>query len=215
MFQLISNVDKTINLQQYIDNRDGCKRVGLKSLTYTLGWYNIVDEFIRIDKEKPYQIPSGYYSFQQLVDVFQKSYNISLQVDETNGKVVLNTPRELKISKGLNNMLGFENRRHFQPNENSIGLKSLDMAVIKSLYIHLEQLNSSDNYLDGSPSKVLAVIPVENKQFGDIISVRFEHPEFKRLTHGAITELKLEVKDTNNKTIDNHGLPISVVLEIK
>ena len=56
MFQSISNIDNTINLQQYIDNRDGCKRVGLKSFTYTLGWYNINDESIKINGGKPIQI---------------------------------------------------------------------------------------------------------------------------------------------------------------
>ena len=59
-----------------------------------------------------------------------------------------------------------------------------------------------------------AVISIENKSFGDIVTVRFEHPEFKRLKNGAITELKLVVKDENDNTVDNHGLPMSCVLEI-
>ena len=54
----------------------------------------------------------------------------------------------------------------------------------------------------------------ENKSFGDIVAVRFEHPEFKRLKNGAITELKLVVKDENNNVVDNNGLPMSCVLEI-
>ena len=214
MFQSISNIDNTINLQQYIDNRDGCKRVGLKSFTYTLGWYNINDESIKINGGKPFQIPPGYYSFQQLVNVFERN-KISLRVNKVNGKVILNTPREVKISKGLKDMLGFEWNRRFNINEPIESVKTLDMTVIKSLYIHLDQLNSSYNYLDGSPSRVLAVIPIMNKQFGDIISVRFEHPEFKHLTHGTIPELKLEMKDVNNKIIDNHGYINSAVLEIK
>ena len=214
MFQSISNIDNTINLQQYIDNRDGCKRVGLKSFTYTLGWYNINDESIKINGGKPIQIPPGYYSFQQLVNVFERN-KISLRVNKVNGKVILNTPREVKISKGLKDMLGFEWNRRFNINEPIESVKTLDMTVIKSLYIHLDQLNSSYNYLDGSPSRVLAVIPIMNKQFGEIISVRFEHPEFKHLTHGTIPELKLEMKDVNNKIIDNHGYINSAVLEIK
>ena len=46
------------------------------------------------------------------------------------------------------------------------------------------------------------------------MTVRFEHPEFKRLKNGAITELKLIVKDKKNNVVDNHGLPMSCVLEI-
>ena len=48
----------------------------------------------------------------------------------------------------------------------------------------------------------------------DIVTVRFEHPEFKRLKNGAITELKLVVKDENNNVVYNHGLPMSCLLEI-
>jgi hypothetical protein len=46
MYHTISNIDYTINLQQYIDNREGNKLVGLKSFTYALGWYNVVNEYV-------------------------------------------------------------------------------------------------------------------------------------------------------------------------
>ena len=46
------------------------------------------------------------------------------------------------------------------------------------------------------------------------MTVRFEHPEFKRLKNGASTGLKLVVKDEKNNVVDNHGLPMSCVLEI-
>ena len=82
------------------------------------------------------------------------------------------------------------------------------------MYVHLSDINESHNYHNGSPSDVLAVIPIENKSFGDIVTVRFEHPEFKHLKNGAITELKLVVKDENNTVVDNHDLPMSCVLEI-
>ena len=76
----------------------------------------------------------------------------------------------------------------------------------------MKQLNTSQNYFNGMPSNELSVIPVPNKVFGDIVSVHFEHPEYKLLTKYAITELILE--DDNTTFIDNHGLPINAVLEI-
>ena len=91
----------------------------------------------------------------------------------------------------------------------------LDFAIIKSLYVHLSDINESHNYHNGSPTDLLAVIPIENKSCGDILTVRFEHPEFKRLKNGAITKLKLVVKDENNNIVDNNGLPMSSVLEKK
>ena len=46
MHHIISDISNPVNLQQYIDNRDGFKRVGLKSFTYCWGWYNIHDEVL-------------------------------------------------------------------------------------------------------------------------------------------------------------------------
>lgn len=212
MYQTISNIDRVVDLQQYIDNRDGNKRIGLRSFTYCVGWYNVIDEYIQKTGERPHRLPDGYYSFHQIADVFQ-SMNITLSVNETNGIATLITTNELKISKGLKLMLGFSNKRRFAVNETHTGERCVDFAIYKSLFIHLEQINTSDNYFDGKPSNVLSVIPVENKEFGDITTVRFEHPEYKCLRNGAITELKIEIRDENNNKINNH-LPINCVLEI-
>ena len=62
MYHTISNIDKTINWQQYIDNRDGCKRIGLKSFTYTLGWHNLEYATVQVVNGQLYKVPSGYYS---------------------------------------------------------------------------------------------------------------------------------------------------------
>ena len=45
MFQTLSNVQsgEAIRLQQCIDNRGGNLRIGLRTITYTVGWYNIED----------------------------------------------------------------------------------------------------------------------------------------------------------------------------
>ena len=53
MYQIISKVNETVNLQQNIDNRDGMKCVGLRSFTNTVGWYNVIDEHIQKEKEDP------------------------------------------------------------------------------------------------------------------------------------------------------------------
>ena len=47
MYQIFSKVNGTVNLQQNIDNRDRMKHVGLRSFTYMLGWYNVIDEHIQ------------------------------------------------------------------------------------------------------------------------------------------------------------------------
>ena len=213
MYHTISNINNTVNLQQYIDNREGKKQVGLKSFTYALGWYNVVNEYVQKTGERPHRIEDGYYSFQQIADIFS-SLNISLTVNENNGIASLTTDNELKISEGLKLMLGFDNKRKFEANITHFGNKCLDFATVKSLYIHLEQLNTSQNYFNGTPSTVLTVVPIGNKEYGDIVSVRFEHPEYKYLSNGAITELEISVRDEHNHKINNRGLSMSAVLEI-
>ena len=71
------------------------------------------------------------------------------------------------------------------------------------MYVHLSDVNQSHNYHNGSPSDVLAVIPIENKSYGDIVTAHFEHSVFKSLKKGAITELKLVVKDKNNNVVES------------
>lgn len=212
MYHTISDIDKTILLQQYINNRDGNKRVGLKSIRYSISWHNVHHGFIRKTGETHQRIANGYYSFQQMADEFRKG-DIVLSVNEANGIVSLNTPTELKISKELRNMLGFEHKHKFEPNELHHGNTFADFAIHKSLYIHLEQVSTSHNYLDGKPSTLLAVVPVENKEFGEIMTARFERPEYKRLVNDVITELKLEIRDENNNKIISQ-LPIDCVLEV-
>lgn len=213
MYHTISNIDNTVNLQQYIDNREGNKRVGLKSFTYAMGWYNVVDEYVQKTGQRPHRIEDGYYSFQQLADILS-TLNITLTVNENNGIASLTTDNELKMSKGLKLMLGFGNKRKFEANTTHVGNKCLDFATVKSLYIHLEQLNTSKNYFNGAPSTILAVVPIGNKEYGDIVSVRFEHPDFKKLSNGTITEFEIAVTDENGKKIKNKGLPMSAVFEI-
>jgi len=212
MYHTISNINKTINLQQYIDNRDGCKKIGLKSFTYTMGWYNLIDASVTFHGQPKKDIPSGYYSFQQLSDLLEE-FNIVLSVGETNGIANTSSERGAKIGTQMKNMLGL--RSNLINSELTYGERAIDFAIYKNLYVHLDQLNTSTNYFNGSASTVLAVVPVENKQFGDITTVRFEHPEYKRLNNGTINELKLTIRDENGKEIDNNGMPINCVLEIK
>ena len=65
MHHTISNINKTVELQQYIDNGDENKLVGVKRFTYTLGWYNIIGQDIQIVKERPIQTRDGFCRFQQ------------------------------------------------------------------------------------------------------------------------------------------------------
>jgi len=49
---------------------------------------------------------------------------------------------------------------------------------------------------------------------GDVATVQFECREFVRIQADNILQLTVTVKDDQGQPIDNHGLPIAVVLEI-
>ena len=214
MYHTISDINKTINLQQYIDNKCGNKKIGLKSFTYTLGWYNVDDDFVQKTSQRSHSIiRDGYYSFQQIADVFH-GLKIDLSVYETNGVASLTTDTELNISEGLKRMLGFGNKEKFNATETHYGEKTIDFAPYKQLYVHLDQINSSYNFFDGAPSNILGVVPVENKSYGDVVHTHFDKPDYKQLRHGDISELSISMCDENGQKINNNGLPISCVLEI-
>ena len=84
----------------------------------------------------------------------------------------------------------------------------------KVLYTYLDQLSTTANIVDDKPSQLLAVFPAIGEPFGTATSVN-PHPEFKRLEAGTITELNVRVTDEYQRQIENHGLPMSVTLEIQ
>jgi hypothetical protein len=49
-YHSISDINNTINLYQYIDNRDGNKQIGLKYISYNIGWrYSKKEENYKTD----------------------------------------------------------------------------------------------------------------------------------------------------------------------
>ena len=86
--------------------------------------------------------------------------------------------------------------------------KMIDIAKTKELRVFLDQINTTNNFLDGEPSTLLGTVSVSNKPFGKVISCRFEFPIFKKLINGCITEVSVRITDQNNIVLDNNNLPI-------
>ena len=67
----------TVILQQSIDNAHDNMHVGLKSIIYTIGWYNIcapsIIEYIHNGTSYQYTIDPGLYSLNELIDILNKS----------------------------------------------------------------------------------------------------------------------------------------------
>jgi len=84
----------------------------------------------------------------------------------------------------------------------------------KTLRVHLHQLSTTSNFVDGAPSTLLALVGLDNYSYSDTKkTIRFDNPEFKHLIKDSISELKVSIYDDTGKIIDNHQRRISYGLE--
>ena len=218
MFHTLSNVQRgeAIPLLRCIDNRDGRLAIGLRSITFAAGWYNIEkgEKFSWKNTgsavEESLTIPPGFDRLQEVL----KGASHTLTVCGENGLINLTVAPGWKIllSDGLLALLGLDD---------GLGGVWLDAGVytgdrpvnFATLWVHLEELNTSGNIAHGAPSTLLTCIGLGRHAFGDINTVRMECPEFKRLRDGTISELKVSIRDAHGE-ISNQDLPIHVALEL-
>ena len=223
MFHTLSNVQRgeAIPLQRCIDNRDGRLSVGLRSITFAAGWYNIEhgEKFSWRSTggpEETLNIPPGLYGFDRLKEVL-KGASHTLTACGENGLITLTVApkRGIRLSDGLLALLGLDDGLGGVWLDAGVytGDRPVNFATRQMLWVHLEELNTSENIANGAPSTLLAGIGLGRHAFGDINTVRMECPEYKRLRDGTISELKVSIRDASGKAISNQDLPIHVTLE--
>ena len=231
MFQRLSHVQRgeSVPLQQYIDNRGGGLRVGLRSITYTVGWFNVQEgEMLRLfeypfdrDSYKNIHIPGGLYGSTDLLKIIHDFTDgkVVVEINPVNGVITLTVQEEAipQFSDGLLTLLGLDDGLGGQllSAGTYTGDRPVNFTNTKDLHIHLEQINTTSNFVDGAPSNLLTTVGLGLHKFGDIDTTRINHPEFKRLQDGIVNELKVTITDEIGNVIDNHNLPIHVTLEIK
>jgi len=228
MFHTISDVQRgdATRLQRYIDNRDGRLYIGLRSITFAVGWYNIEqgEKFSWRNAggtEKTLNIEPGLYWFGKLKDILDKASATkthTLEVGKVNGLATLTVSpgMEILLSDGLLKLLGLDNGLSgtWLNTGVYVSTRPINFAKRQVLRVHLDEISTTENTIDGDPSTLLSSVGVGDHAFGDICTVRFWHPEYKRLRADTFSELKVSVKDKTGKEITNHGLPIDVTLEV-
>ena len=245
MILTFTNVQRceAIPIQQPIDNQNGSLRIGLRSITLTVGWYNIekVEKILvkANDNEPPTSrmIEPGLYSFKQLKDAmegWEKSHtppklpakndrkdrkgldSIDLTVSSTTGLISMTTLCPYRLSDRLLEMLGLDDGldgQWLQPGTYT-GDRPVNFFETKVLCVHLEEINTTDNLVDGTRSTLLASVGVGCPSFGDVQTIYINNPEYKRLSCGTLSKMKISIKDVFGKSIDNHQLPIYLTLEV-
>jgi len=224
MFHIITNVQRgdPISLQQYIDNRDGNLSIGLKSITYTVGWYNIEQGTLswRINggNVSTRSIPPGLYGFAQLKEAL-KGDTHTLEVNKENGIITLTVAEghEILLSDGMLKFLGLDDGLGGTWLDAGVytGDHAINFTPLQMLWVYLEELNTSKNYINGAPTTILTNIGLQLHTYGDINTSQINFPEYKRLRVDTVSELTISIRDSEGKIIDNHGLPIHVALIVK
>jgi hypothetical protein len=196
MYHVLTNVQtgEAVPLLTPIDNICGDLRVGLRNITYTVGWHNVEAGETFSWRElggstSTVPIPPGLYGVEKLQEIIEETTaDTMLVVCRENGLIKLTVGEECEVlfSNGLLHLLGLDDGLGGQWLGAGIytGDRPVNFAKSKELRVDLEQLNTTNNTLDGAPSTLLASIGVGCHTFGDIETVSLAHPEFKRLRAG-------------------------------
>ena len=93
--------------------------------------------------------------------------------------------------------------------------RPVDLASPKAPYVHLEQLNTTGNFVNRATSTLLTVVEISRNPPSVPQGQYAETLELKRLSGGFVSELKVTIRDHTGEVMDNNLQPISVVLEIQ
>ena len=223
MFHILSGIQNgtAVQLQQYIDNRAGNLRCGLRSITYTVGWHNVCcageTKTLRGNAltDKTIAVEPGLWSFDTLKERLE---GIRLEVHKSTGLITLTVPAncQVQFTEGLLELLGLDDGQNGEWLDTGTytGDRPVNFVSTKTLHVYLDQLNTAHNIMDGAPSTLLCVIGLACHSFGEIKTIDISKPQFKRLQDGTVHELKVTVRTDSGILLDNHNLCISVVLEI-
>ena len=226
--------------------------IGLKEITYFIGWYNVEpalkNDTVRIlrryEGEKTIPLPAGYYSLPAigrcLAARFGSASNV-IHCDETNLVVsVLKFASSTNCTHvnidGLSGILGFSKAEWLSVDPQGTlqqgdatmvagrGDKSADMKRYKALYVHLDEIDIRQNWLNGLESTILQVVPVADGVYGQSFTVTYSSPEMRFLKpppektpyYEDVTQRKLTLRiaDQLGKPINMHGHPVIIKLEI-
>ena len=224
MFHTLLNVQDgvAVSLQQCVDNRKNDLRVGLRSLTWCVGWFNWEGGGAMWLRRRgsstvsPCVIPAGLYSESQVTDRLTTFISgLHIAVSEHDGIMTLSVPTgyEVKLSEPLRQLYGLDDMGWLDAGQYK-GNRPVNFLPSKTVGVRLHQLNTTSNVVNGAPSNILTYLPAHCLEFGKVWSINFNSPEMKLLQGGAVTELKIELVDASGQKINNNSLPVQVTLEI-
>ena len=210
-------------LETPIDNKNGNLKVAVKSVYRTVGYYNIGDVRITVRgplNEYKQNIPSGFYTIRELVQYIDSKkaelFISSISLRDNKIKISMESVEAFEfiiLGDTLSKILGIDDAR-LDKGRSYIGDRQVK-PFPEALFIHLKQLSTTHNILNGRGSTLLGMVPVGEEEIGQKIEYVFRNPEYKDLVQGVINEYEFSILDEKNNYIYNNGEAFTIVLEIR
>lgn len=148
--------------------------VRLNYITLYKNMYNMTEPWKSIDpadRSKFVTHPAGYYTYEKLQELIP-----DFNFDETTLKT---ETKGAQLGKVIEN-----------------GYLYLSPLC---LYLYLDCIDTSVNFLNGKRSTLLTSIPIGNTDVGEIFTYQPSSDNFKKLYSGDINHIRLIIKDENDK----------------
>jgi hypothetical protein len=193
-----------------IDNNSGQLYIGLCKISYSVKGINISSKLfnntIKIggegvgEKIETVKLQEGYYNFHTFANTVLKPINITAKLNHETSLVTLIIPAGKVVAMSINlaTTLGFENNRlkgGTHTGENP--MKRFD------LYLHLNELNTTENLLNGKPSSLLEIISTNSLTY---CTKEYATPRFKQLSKGFFENLNFSIKNEYGHPVEGNEL---------
>lgn len=165
---------------------------------------------ITYDGGKALTVKKGYYNIEHFIDLFEK-VGCKLEVNKSNGDVKLleTKGKAVTIPPELLALFGIK-RDSAIPAKSAVTAQHTPHLTPLNLYVYLDELDRDYNLFNGSPSNLLAIIPLKNSpKFGDIVSLE-PNSCFKKLAGITINRLKFTIKDAEDKELTTPDVMIEL-----
>ena len=216
----VKDFDKPIDLENNtINNQNGNLKISLKNVSFWIGYYNISKgERIKWREGEQGQqneviIEPGLYNLNEIKNTIVATLSwLKITVNKNNGRIMFEIPdgKQIKLSADIADRFALQ-RDWFGPGE-FVG--RVDLQPFKALYLHCDQISSTANLLNGKPSTILGVIPLQDNTYGSNINIQYTAEIRKPLKQTIINQLKFSILNYKGEKINNRGLPVILTLEI-
>ena len=196
-------------LETVIDNTDGKLEVTLREFHYEVGYRNIsstaefdFEPWVHPTKEydpfdivsysvKSFALHEGMYSFEQLTRFFHEAVpGITLKFKDSS-LAKLDAPAHIgriRLNSSLLQILGIDKEDWIGGKYD--GDRPVKIIVHKWLYIYLDQLSTTSNSVDSTPSTLLAIIPAATSDGIIDITPPPPPPYVQKTRSGRYTSIK-------------------------